>query len=97
MSDLIKREDAIREMQRFQGYIGIDEDIEYRFRYALNNIPKVNAEPIIHANWLIVAEQPYFRKHFHKVYCSNCNMQGLEKWNYCPNCGARIDKENKNV
>ena len=43
MSDLIKREDAIREMFRFKGYIGFDEDMLYRIEYALNQIPTIPA------------------------------------------------------
>ncbi len=38
--------------------------------------------------WQRVDEQPYFRKHYHKVCCSVCHKQGSEKYNYCPSCGA---------
>ena len=41
--DLIKREDAINEMKRFIGYIGIDEDMIDRFKMALNKIPAANS------------------------------------------------------
>lgn len=44
--ELIKREDAIREMFRFKGYIGFDEDMLYRIEYALNQIPTIDAVPI---------------------------------------------------
>lgn len=38
--------------------------------------------------WIKVDEQPYFRKHYHKVCCSICHHQGNEKDRYCSNCGA---------
>lgn len=45
MDDLIRREDAIKEMRRFEGYIGFDEDMLWRIEYALKKIPPVNANP----------------------------------------------------
>lgn len=47
MSKLIRREDAIREMFRFKGYIGFDEDMLYRIRYAINQIPTIDAVPVV--------------------------------------------------
>ena len=43
--------------------------------------------------WQKVDEQPYFRKHFHKVCCSVCRKQGYDYWNFCPNCGAEMQGE----
>ena len=40
--------------------------------------------------WQKVDEQPYFRKHFDNVCCSICHYKGMKKYNYCPNCGARM-------
>ena len=40
--------------------------------------------------WERVDEQPYFRKHYHTVCCSVCHKKGNEKYNYCPNCGAKM-------
>lgn len=40
--------------------------------------------------WQKVNEQPYFRKHFDNVCCSVCHYKGMRKYNYCPNCGARM-------
>jgi uncharacterized paraquat-inducible protein A len=40
--------------------------------------------------WQKVDEQPYFRKHFDNVCCSVCHYKGMKKYNYCPNCGARM-------
>ena len=45
--------------------------------------------------WQKVDEQPYFRKHFDNVCCSVCHYKGMKKYNYCPNCGARMKGGNK--
>ena len=40
--------------------------------------------------WVHVDEQPYFKKHFHDVCCSECHRKGNKNWNFCPNCGASM-------
>ena len=42
--------------------------------------------------WIKGGEQPYFRKHFDIAVCSNCNKRGEHRWNFCPNCGARMNE-----
>lgn len=27
-----------------------------------------------------------------KYSCSNCDTEGLKTWNYCPHCGAKMEK-----
>lgn len=43
--------------------------------------------------WEQVNEQPYFRKHFSRVCCSVCRVEGMSKWNFCPACGADMRGE----
>lgn len=45
--------------------------------------------------WKKGGEQPYFRKHFDIVVCSICNKRGEHRWNYCPNCGAKMERRTK--
>ena len=63
------------------------------FRDEVNQIPRIEAEPVKHAHWV---DQK------HGVYkCSNCGNfldfsgvnAGRGSANYCPNCGARMDKD----
>lgn len=59
-------------------------------------ISALSAEAV-QGEWQRVDEQPYFRKHYHKVCCSVCHKQGSEKYNFCPNCGARMFREESEV
>jgi rubrerythrin len=53
------------------------------------------AEPVKHGEWIKADSQQYFRKHYPCFTCSECGYRkdSQKKWNYCPNCGARMDKE----
>ena len=31
----------------------------------------------------------------HEAVCSNCDKNGNHKWIYCPNCGAKMESEDK--
>ena len=55
--------------------------------------PTADVRENIKGEWQKVDEQPYFRKHFHKVCCSVCRKQGYDYWNFCPNCGAEMRGE----
>lgn len=45
--------------------------------------PTVDAEPVRHGHWEWDGD----------FICSNCGERGhRNKWNYCPNCGAKMDE-----
>jgi hypothetical protein len=53
-------------------------------------LPRVDARPVVHANWVVRPSNP------EQVYCSECAMilAGVARgFFYCPNCGAKMDKE----
>lgn len=62
---------------------------------SLNSIPTADVEEVRHAHW----EFPVFTDSDDgldpRVKCSECG--GIEsafaRWKYCPNCGARMGKE----
>lgn len=64
----------------------------------LNFIPAADVHPVRHGRWQITDAYP------HNVYCSECHKRFAQThwavWEdgslpraYCPNCGAKMDKE----
>lgn len=47
-------------------------------------LPAADVTEVRHGRWL---EGKSLEK------CSLCGKKGFPDWNYCPNCGARMDKE----
>ena len=58
----------------------------------LNQFPSSDVEPVKHGQW--VEQEKYT---FGTMYdCSICGDRILDNghsWNYCPNCGAKMDDE----
>lgn len=57
----------------------------YDFLEFADSIPKTDAQPVIHAKWK-------HRKNWFRAVCSNCSFENDVESNYCPNCGANMDK-----
>ena len=67
-----------------------DRGIQTGYEIAIELIkkqPTIDAEPVRHGKWLWVDG----------VRCSECNykLQTTGLPSYCPNCGARMDKEDE--
>lgn len=103
MSDYIEREAAEKMFEdaqiisdgEYSGYC--TEDVN------LSNIPAADVAPVRHGKW-IEDERTYPGPGLKNNLCSACGevagawKEGLEpgrKWAYCPNCGARMDKEDE--
>lgn len=57
----------------------------------IDNAPTVDAEPVRHGYW-VEAKYPLFT-------CSECGATYQDTgygYNYCPNCGAKMDLEKEN-
>ena len=63
----------------------------------IDNAPTVDAEPVKHAHWIAVDEYVYRAKEFKCSVCENTVEYGYYTsfcdYNYCPNCGAKMDAE----
>ena len=55
-------------------------------------IPCSDAEPVRHGKWIFNPSDA-FEAMFAKPKCSECGFESADGGNYCPNCGARMDKE----
>ena len=55
-------------------------------RHMINKVPTVDAEEVVHGRWIPLYPTGSFSGH-----CSVCKTLGSTDWNYCPNCGAKMD------
>lgn len=64
---------------------------------ALNKIPAADVSPVRHGKWIeytkVIIPEPY-NKWEQAWKCSECGFDdGFVAYNYCPNCGAKMDLE----
>ena len=59
----------------------------------LNQFPASDVAPIRHGRWEQVIPSKSAAKWSNKVSCSVCHSAGYKRFNYCPNCGAKMDLE----
>ena len=102
MADYISREAVIRLIET-EGYnekydLGHPKDNDW-FCEEVNRIPAADVAEVRHGEWKKIDVQPYFRKHYSigNYSCSVCHRKGMRDWNYCPNCGAKMDGGGDNV
>lgn len=68
------------------------------YNKAISNAPTIDAKPRLATRWIDADLDPDFAK------CKNCSEHKVdiayskdfikqERWNFCPYCGAKIDKE----
>lgn len=56
----------------------------------VNNLPAADVAPVVHGRWLCVdtdTEQFFL--------CNRCKKKEYWESNYCPNCGARMDGDER--
>ena len=90
MSDLIKREDAIKAIN-LRARIPHDVASAMYASMAINAIYSVQSADRPHGEWVLNDQIGTF-----KMWdCSRCGIHMETRWNYCPNCGAKMDGERK--
>ena len=97
MDDLISREAAIRAALRW--YVnpdgGVFNAIKANIRSNLEQVPVVDAVPVVHARWIYESEGMGDYSH-----CSECGcrvdggrISDLSvRYKFCPNCGAKMNE-----
>lgn len=91
MDDLISRKALLEkawEADTQCGYVQVVDvgDIE--------DAPAVDAASVVHGRW-----EPFGGKYYSRKKCSCCGWDGQEWikfYNFCPNCGAKMDGGNDN-
>lgn len=73
-----------------------DNDTINHFLYLVDSQPIVDAEPVLRAKWKKSDAIQGL------MACENCRCQrnpnfkiGFGGWNYCPNCGAKMEEFNE--
>lgn len=88
MADRLISADALQEWVR--NYLSVFKKYDWRdILQIIRNQPVVDAEPVRHGRWM----------HLSNTWgeCSVCGERNkyLKRWNYCPNCGAKMDGERR--
>ena len=85
MDDLISRKDLLAEYDRV--HIGEPG----KARKLIEEAPRVDAVEVVHGRWEQAEYCGFVRCNQCKdVYIDESWLDG-GKWNYCPNCGAKMD------
>ena len=99
MAEYIERQKAISPLYRWKNIIKntYGENDEYvrcltEAIEKIKDVPSADVAPVRHGRWIEYGE-PDEWKRFQTWYwkCSKCGAVGIEEWNYCPNCGAKMD------
>lgn len=71
---------------------GDECDIEFVKWDDIEKAPTIDAAPVVHGRWDKPVEHglPYAANHL-GVVCSYCCKWSDNDYNYCPNCGAKMD------
>lgn len=93
MAEYIKRDAVLNTIHRFRGYI--DEDMEWRMKFAINKIQSADVQPVVHGEWVDGGVDGVGACGIEYRY-NKCSVCGYEysfpmKYNFCPRCGARMD------
>lgn len=62
---------------------------------AINRQPAADVAPVVHGRWIEKQEPIPWCEDDVEMFtvCSICGCHSVGESNYCPNCGARMDKE----
>lgn len=99
MDDYINRQEAIKNVKEYVtemecdiyygSHLGVPED---DIEDALNEVPAADVQEIKHGYWTRIDYMPIG----HDYQCSICNNKNDRNSNFCPDCGAKMDKEKPN-
>ena len=59
--------------------------------YLIDKQPTVDAVEVVHGRWRIETDEEEPNPMFKLVVCSACKEKANDTYNYCPNCGAKMD------
>ena len=92
MAEYIERESLIKDFQ----YCGASSEIIDAIVYRINLHEAADVAPVRHARW-IEQEKYTFGVMYDCSICDNLILDNGHSWNYCPNCGAKMDGGDGNI
>ena len=96
MAEYIEREALLDEIRRIGGH-GLSEWDTLGVRALVVRQPTADVVEVRHGKWVRAINQKHSAKWSSKVACSVCRCKGYERYNYCPNCGAKMDGKGENA
>lgn len=93
MTEFINKEQLIKEFEEDQPLVWNDDDSyelgrANQWYYDFNSIKAAHGIEQKTGSWVSADEQPYFRKHYHTLVCSECGKRRDGRWIWCPYCGS---------
>ena len=91
MAEYIKREyavDAVADVYYNTPDINLSCE---KFEAAILKIQAADVAPVVHGHW-IEKEKYSFGIMYDCSLCDNRILDNGHSWNYCPNCGAKMDE-----
>lgn len=98
MVDYIKREDAIKVAEKYGlangSVLGRHTGLADCIASEIASIPIADIEEVKHGHWILrpasnrIVDDDYY-------VCSSCGQSSYDETPYCPECGAKMDEEDK--
>ncbi len=95
MAEYIDREALLEDIQAAVENGGMGSMVAGALKRYVTRVPTADVAPVVHGRWEWDTEDIY--------RCSNCaekshvkEVMGHPEWDYCPNCGAKMDGDNGN-
>ena len=93
MAEYIEREAAIK--SAVGALHGVSQIVAVDVVEALENEPAADVAEVRHGEWKPTYHNYYNRDGVCQIadewHCSECKIYSRNEWNYCPNCGAKMD------
>ncbi len=72
-------------------YLQLDYAYAWGVREAINSLPSADVAPVVHSRWVLGGYDDMY------YVCEKCRHKQSEYYvkptaNFCPNCGAKMDK-----
>ena len=96
MAEYIEREAALREIERREALMVGDKRVSVAaMKSFIKNRQAADVAPVRNGQWIeytkVIIPEPY-NKWEQAWKCSECGFDdGFVAYNYCPNCGAKMD------